>query len=371
MKFSLYCSSLVLAVIFILLGANSASAQYGSSCSEYGIMAYESGGYCKCMSGYVMSDNMFGGSSCISADQACKDEFGYGAKSNYSGSCECRYGYTWGEDMYGDTSCIDENQACRDQLGYNSSASLGGGCECNYGYIIDGGECKSGNTVCQRDHGYHASYDNLSNRCECDTDYTFDGNYQCVEKQNNVYFKLLDTNLDESEILIKSEYDYRNYIVRYGVGCFDSSISSYEGSNLVVNLGTDYSVDMFDTIVLQNHSQTCPIMYKEQTSDDSFPEEVEEEIYYYNPPSQNWTPTTVNSLTQTSLNPVTDLMATPEERVPEPLSQNTTETAVASSSGETTSSTPTVATSTETPKEEPEKKESFFSRIINFFKNLF
>lgn len=37
-------------------------------------------------------------------------------------------------------------------------------------------------------------------------------------------------------------------------------------------MGTDFSVDMFDTIVLSNYDQTCSIMGIDYTSEDSFDE---------------------------------------------------------------------------------------------------
>ncbi len=388
-------------------------AQYGSACSEYGPMAYESGGYCRCMSGYVMGEGLLGGSYCISADQSCKDQYGYNARANYAGNCECRsgyvfqdsylgtqcvsadsvchdkygimsrydslsgscecsYGYVFGEDSIGRTQCISDDKACQNQLGYHSSASYGGQCECDSGYVIDGGQCVDGDQVCRADHGIYSSYNDYTNRCECDDDYTFDDFNKCVEKQHNVYFKLLDINPEnDKELLIKSDYDSRMYIVRVGVGCLSTSISRYEGKNLVVNLGTDYEVDMFDTVVLQDHDQTCSIMHKERTYDDSFPE-LEEEIYYYTPPIQTYTPTTITPETSQDSEPTFDEAGNAispgfEETVvdtdytPEPEAQIYTD------QSEATSTNPTVDTQTEIV----EEKESFFTKIINFFKSWF
>lgn len=398
---------------FLFISLYTAQAQYGLACSEYGIMAYEDySGYCKCRSGYVFQDS-YAGTQCVSADSICSDEYGpmsqydsysgncecsygyvlgkdsigrtrcisenescqnkygYNSRSTYGGGCECSYGYVLGKNMFGETECIDEDQMCRDEYGYNSSASYGGGCECNTGYVIDDGQCVNGDQVCRSEHGYYSSYNDSTNRCECDEDYTFNHVYECVEKQNNVYFKLLDVNFGESKILIKSEYDYRNYIVRYGIGCFDSAISSYLGSNLVVNLGTDFDVDMFDTIVLQNHSQTCSIMSREVTYDDSFPEEVEEDIYYYTPPpSRAWVPATVSTISKPNIGSTQNLLTTPEMPAPEPLSENIQQTG--SSTGQTSTTSTTTNTAAESEASVPDSKPTgFFMRIINFFKNLF
>lgn len=273
--------ALVLAAAFSLTTIQQVVAYYGSSCDEYGVMAYESGGHCKCMSGYVMGEGILGDTQCVSGDSVCTDKYGYGARyDSLGGSCECRSGYVWGEDLFGNAECVTENQACIDQLGYNARATFGGQCECNYGYVIDGGQCNDGDQVCRLDHGLYASYDNLSNECQCDDGYTFDDDYQCVKKQNNVYFKVLDTDIDNKELLIKSEYDFQRYIVRYGLGCLASSIERYKGKNIVVNLGTDYDVDSFDTIVLQDHNQTCSIMSRERTYEDAFAEEEDYPMYF-------------------------------------------------------------------------------------------
>ena len=277
---------LVLSLLFFFLPTYYTNAQYGP-CSEYGAMAYEDySGYCKCVSGYVFQDTPYLGTQCVFADSVCKDEYGTMSRYNsLSNSCECRYGYVLGKDSIGRTQCISESESCQNQLGYNSSASLGGGCECDYGYVIDGGQCVDGDRVCRSDHGINSSYNSLSNRCECDDDYTLDDDNQCVEKQHNVYFRVLDINPDDDkELIVKSNYNSRMYKIRLGVGCFSTSVSRYESKNLVINLGTDYEVDMFDIVVLQDHSQTCSIMHKEKTYDGSFPEpEEENHDYYYAP----------------------------------------------------------------------------------------
>ena len=62
---------------------------------------------CECSYGYVFNSS---GNECISEDEACKEQFGYGAKASLSGDmCECRYGYIWeGNRCVWDISMSDE-----------------------------------------------------------------------------------------------------------------------------------------------------------------------------------------------------------------------------------------------------------------------
>jgi hypothetical protein len=341
LSFALFSAAIVFGGF---LFTQTAHAQYGLACSEYGVMAYESGGYCKCMAGYVMGENMFGDSTCISESQACKDQYGYNAQADYGGGCKCNYGYVFDTNMFGDKQCVDGDQVCHD------------------------------------DHGYNSSYSDLSNSCECDNNYTFDENYQCVKKQNNVYFKLLDINPeDDTELLIKSDYDYSKYKVRVGIGCLSSTIERYRGKNLVVNLGTDYYVDTFDTVVLQDDSQTCSIVYREKTYDDSFPEPEEEETYYYTPvntyvvPSYTATPESTqtpasepsNFTYDTPLESLTTSDEAPEKEASTYGQGNAIEMPTT-----TTISAPDEQL-TQQSEPEAEVEVSFFRKIINFFKGWF
>jgi hypothetical protein len=328
-------------------------------------MAYESGGYCKCMSGYVMGEDFLGETKCVSGDSVCSEKYGWGSDyDSLSGSCECRYGYTWGKNLFGERECITEDQACKNQLGYNARSTFGGDCECGYGYVIDGGECKDGDIVCRADHGIHASYDTMGNECECDDGYTFDDTFQCVEKQHNVYFKLLDINPDDDKVLlIKSDYDSRKYIVRIGVGCFTSTISQYKDRNLVVNLGTDYEVDTWDTIVLQDDGQTCSIISKERTYDDYFPEPEEEE-YYFIPPENTYPSLKPSLLNNTQSDKIQGEFSNLGNETPEVEAASLNSTDLLDS--QEIPSTPSATITTEQT-----KKSSLFQRILNFFRNLF
>lgn len=275
----------IIFLTFVMMGVTSIVEAYGE-CSQYGTFAmYESwSGSCKCMSGYVFGKDIFGETSCVSANSVCADKYGYNSRyDSLSGACECSHGYSFGEDSLGQTKCISDNQICQNQLGHNSRSTYGGSCECSYGYVIDGGKCVSGDSVCRSDHGYYSDYSSLSNKCECDDGYTFDEDDQCVEKKNSAYFNLLDIDDNDDRILVESQYNYQNYIIEYGVGCRDYALESYLGSKIVINMGTDFDVDLFDTVVLQNHDQTCSIMGVDHTSLDEFDNE---EVFYAPPPTK-------------------------------------------------------------------------------------
>lgn len=411
------------AIVFggFLFSTQDVQAQYGSACSEYGVMAYESGGYCKCMSGYVMGTDFLGNKSCVSGTSHCQDKYGYNARyDSLSGSCECGYGYVMSKNMFGDLQCISDDQACKDQYGINARASYGGKCECRSGYgfqeqyggtqcvsfdsicydrlgansdydsLSDSCTCDSGYELTQKSYssgleckscfakyGLHSSWNYLSDECECDDGYTLDDDGQCVEKHNSAYFTLLDISEDGDELLVQSQYDYQNYIIEFGIGCWDYAIESYEGGSLVINMGTDFSVDMFDTLVLPNHDQNCSIMGVDWTSDDSFPEPEEDDAYYYVPPIQTYTP------------PAT------LEQAPEPevafKPQSETAEAIPAIAEEVNAETSEVATNTivfeedvakamtsdnaeveeSKPETNTEPTEGFFKKIINFFKGWF
>lgn len=235
-------------------------ASYG--CSDYG-MAYEDfSGYCKCMSGYVWGKNIMGDPYCISADQACKDEYGYNATSDYlTNKCKCRYGYVFADDMFGNLKCTDADSVCRDKIGYNSRYnSLEDKCECNSGYELSyksfdsGLECKS----CFMKYGLHSSYNYLLDKCECDDDYTLVDN-KCVEKHNSAYFLLKEINIDNKEAIVRSNYSGSCYYIKYGVGCYDATIRRYINHDIVINMGTDLYVDAWDWLVLQDDDEECNI----------------------------------------------------------------------------------------------------------------
>lgn len=263
-------------IIFFSINPTKASA-YGE-CSQYGFMSmYDGLGSCTCMSGYSFGKDLMGQTSCISDYQKCKDTYGYNATSDYSGNCKCLYGYGFGKNTIGKTQCISLNSMCEDELGYNSSYdSLSDSCKCRYGYVIKSGRCVDAENLCTSEHGLNSSYNSISKQCSCDSGYTFDENGRCVEKQNNVYFTLKELDSDDKKAIIKSDHDYSYYSVEYNSGCYASSFERYLNHQIVVNLGTDFSLDTWDKIVLQDDDETCDITQRERV-DSTFSFEIEDE----------------------------------------------------------------------------------------------
>jgi len=261
---------LIVVVALIFIGAffiqNKASA-YGD-CSKYGYMAMYDilTDSCKCMSGYVFKEDSLLGTRCVSGDTVCHDKYGYNSRYNsLDKSCECDYGYVFGKDITGRTQCVSLDSICTDQLGYNARYnSLYDKCECRSGYVISDGRCTDGGTVCYLKHGLYSSYDYFSNTCECNSGYTFDSSNQCVKKQNNVYFTLKELDTDERKAIIRSDYDYGYYLISYNSGCYSSSFRRYLNNQIVVNLGTDFDLDTWDKIVLQDDHETCDITHVER-----------------------------------------------------------------------------------------------------------
>lgn len=225
---------LLLSFLFLLI-PNSVFAYYNYSCSQYGIMAtysYLKDG-CICMSGYTWGENFLGNPVCISMNQYCSDNYGlFATYDSLSANCTCSYGYVFNEDMFGNISC------------------------------------QYGEYVCHEKYGYHSSYNALEKTCECDEDYTFDENNQCVQKQHNVYFFMKELDTYSKEAVVVDIYNNKYYLIRYGVGCYSYTIDDYIGEVFVVNLGTDYSLDRYDGIVLQNNDMTCNITSVKKVSSD-------------------------------------------------------------------------------------------------------
>lgn len=279
----------VLAIVFFFMPIDGVKPANAASCSEsYGFMATEDflTGKCKCMSGYVFGKDFMGRTTCVSGSSVCSDK--YGVFSNYdslSGSCECSYGYSL-HNQYGSLQCVSNDTICRDDLGIGARYdSLSGGCKCGYGDVISNGRCTSGDQVCRNKHGLYSSYEDYSNSCKCDAGYTLNDSNQCVKKQNNVYFKLLDVDTYNKRAIIKSEYDGSKYLITYNSGCYSFSMERYVNRNLVVNLGTDFYLDTWDKIVLQDDDEVCDITYKELTYEDSLTPDEEEVLPLYFKPA--------------------------------------------------------------------------------------
>jgi|GEM_PF-3489135 len=266
--------------VLMLISVPGDAGAFGE-CDQYGVMSLFDpiSNSCKCMSGYVFSDDYYGNSTCKLGSSVCQEKYGlFTTYNSYSKSCECSYGYTFGKGILGETQCVSRDSLCRDQLGINSRYnSAFDKCECSYGYVIDGGKCTDGDLVCRSRHGYRSSFDESISRCECDIGYTFNDSNQCVEKQNNVYFTLRELDTDDRKAIIRSDYDSRDYIVGYGYGCNSTSFRRYLGGSIVVNLGTDFDLEVWDKIVLPDEHEVCAITDVERANlSSTLFEEVEE-----------------------------------------------------------------------------------------------
>jgi len=336
----------------------SCSSKYG-----YGATSDYLGGGCKCMSGYIMGKDFLGKPSCVSENEACKDQYGYNARSTYGGKCECSYGYVFGKDSIGRIQCISTDSACNDQLGYNSKYnSLSDKCECSYGYELS---LKSGGGLncvyCSTKYGTHSSYDSSSKKCECDDGYTLDNDSQCVEKQNNVYFTLKELNTDEKKAIVKSDYDYRYYLISYNSGCYSSSFKRYLGHKIVINLGTDFYLDTWDNIVLQDDNETCDIAHKEYANSSTTLEPEEELSYNFIP-----APATSPAPTQIIKTPIIP------ESAPAPIIKAEPESSKTDAIKRDISTTP-ASEKMISPEEnsKSEKNPGFFNRMFGSIKNFF
>jgi hypothetical protein len=219
--------------------------------SEYSYLKNQ----CVCKSGYLIENN-----KCVLGSNVCTNKYGYGATYDYlSKSCECSYGYVWGTDVLGNASCITDNQACKNQYGSNAQSTYGDKCECRSGYEFtqtgSGLSCVS----CTLKYGIDSKFNYLSKSCECNDGYTLKEG-QCVEKQNNVYFVLKELDNSNNNAIIYSDYENRYYKVSYGIGCSSYNFEDYVGENIVINLGTDFDLSIWDKIVLQDDNQTCSIL---------------------------------------------------------------------------------------------------------------
>ncbi len=130
---------------------------------------------CKCYSSYVVS-----GGKCISADQYCRDLFGFNARHNIlTDKCECSYGY-----MVSGGKCVNADSYCWSNYGYSSSYnSISKTCECDYGYVFDSlDQCVSRDEYCQDLYGYSAEHSYLSNNCKCKSGYVFNSSMtRCID----------------------------------------------------------------------------------------------------------------------------------------------------------------------------------------------
>ncbi|MCX6793433.1 MAG: SH3 domain-containing protein [Candidatus Falkowbacteria bacterium] len=231
-------------------------------CSQYGLMAYaDYSGYCKCMSGYIWGKSFMGQPYCVSGSSYCYDNYGLGSEyDSYSNSCKCSSGYVWDNTFTG-SRCV----SCSEKYGIGAMSDYSsGGCKCMSGYIMNSDSygnqrCLDGNQACRSKFGLYSSYNSSTNKCECYAGYTFNSENQCAEKQNNVYYKLIELDTAAKKAVIKSDYGGGYYSIEYGFGCFSGTFSRYLNKNIVINLGTNLRIERYDKVVLQDDNETCDI----------------------------------------------------------------------------------------------------------------
>lgn len=189
---------------------------------------------CDCSPGYVFNTN---GNRCISLDESCAEEYGYGSESDsitynsYSGlDCRCKNGYLWNSTQ---TQCIDANQRCREILGWNASYdTLSNKCECNDSYVYLEGinTCVSEEEYCEDLIGYNSNYIG-DYECSCNEGYVLDPNTElCISEQ-----EYCNTTMDNSHY--EGDYtcvcDYGYVFDERGNTCISEEVfcESYFGSN--------------------------------------------------------------------------------------------------------------------------------------------
>jgi len=133
---------------------------------------------CKCRSGYVLS-----GSQCVNGNTYCSNNYGlYSSYDSLSNECECNFNYVWNT---AGNKCISKDDLCEEQSGYGAQSDGFSSCECMDEYIWDesGTACIEADSFCQENMGFNSHYDGYSESCACDEDYVFD-EYECVDEQD-------------------------------------------------------------------------------------------------------------------------------------------------------------------------------------------
>lgn len=262
-------------LIFVLaLLALPSFAYYGTACSEYGFMSYESSPwYCSCMSWYVWGTDIFWEKTCISGSSACNKQ--YGVMANYdslSWKCGCTYGWMFGEDIMWELSCISERDYCYNKLWYWSEYDRSSWyCGCSSGYTL--WKDYSGNYECQTcssAYGINSKYNYLSESCECRDGYSFNSDSgKCEEKSYSAYFLLVKYDDSASKVLVYSSYTQDYYVLelRYTIGIY--KVEDFVWKNIVINMGTDQKVNRWDKFVLNNETKTTDVVIDIQSVEDA------------------------------------------------------------------------------------------------------
>lgn len=213
---------------------------------------------------------------CISWQSYCYNNFWYNSEYDYlSNSCKCRTWYSVSLDYSWNQSCVSDDTLCQNDLGYGAKSNWNWYCGCKYWYMmwfnsIWKKQCMEWNTYCSNTYWLNANFNSLSNSCECKSWYVVkintNWNQTCEKKQNNVYFFTIDVNENDKEALIYDSYNKDYYHITYNVWCY--SFDKYIEKNIVINLWTDFDLDTWDKIVLQNDNETCDITDKEKVDSD-------------------------------------------------------------------------------------------------------
>ena len=372
---------LFVSIFLLLLSISPNKVQAYGECSEYGSMVmYDSySNTCKCMSGYVMSPK-YGTTQCVLASSVCSDKLGYNSSYNsLTNSCECSYGYVLGSDSIGRTQCVSPDSLCKDQLGYNARYnSIYDKCECRLGYVISNGRCVDGDTFCMSEHGLYSSYNSSDKTCECDSGYTMNEDGQCIKKQNNVYFYLKELNTDDREAIVRSDYDSRYYLISYASGCYASSFKHYLRDRIVINLGTDFDLDTWDKIVLQNDDEVCDITHRERADsattlvvdDEELQNNISQPVSVITSPviKTPSIPKQTQPIKNTS--PTKSEISKPDNKIISKKIKPTEVNSVKKNKTDVVTTSPT--TTTKDMLDQPKnKKPGMFGRLGGFFKNLF
>ncbi|MFA5916964.1 MAG: hypothetical protein WC850_01865 [Candidatus Gracilibacteria bacterium] len=83
---------------------------------------------------------------------------------------------------------------------------------------------------------------------------------KCVEKANSTYFYLSEFNEDKNKVIVISYYDKKNYLLNLKYTSSLYKVENFIGKSIVINMGTDFSIDKYDKFILNNQDTTTDIV---------------------------------------------------------------------------------------------------------------
>lgn len=279
-------------LLLFIGGLFTLSAFWYTSCMlEYGYGAMENlNGNCVCMSGYTWWTDFLWKDKCISVETYCTDKYGYGATYDYlKDSCKCRLWYVFSDSIYWGQQCVIGSTVCYNKYWYGSEYnSLDSTCGCSTWYmwgtdILWSETCVYWATECRQKYGQYAEFNSYDKSCECKSGYIFDDTTkQCREKSNSAYFLLEEYDDDDNKAIVYSSYTSKRYLLelRYTMSLYRAE--DFIWKNIVINMGTDFSVDRWDKFVLNNETRTTDIavdITSVESIDDSYTLKSCEDIY--------------------------------------------------------------------------------------------